>query len=282
VINANRWLDDLPADVPERQLLMAARAVRAPQGSVDRGWQALSLALGAGSATAVVSTEALATAAATKVALIGVGLSMSAKSIAIGFVVGIGALGANQAVDRVGDGHAAEALVERQLSVVEVAAAVAPPLRPALVWAEAQGIEMVLDPGPSDEPVRQSRSGPGDLPAVKEPSPVRSSATATTTPLARTEPEPKASSLAEQARALAHIKRLVDAGAIDEALRRLQSSFLHDADSALAEEREVLTIEALSRVGHRDEAKRRAQRFVARHPHSPYLEKLHGLLVNVE
>ena len=84
--------------------------------------------------------------------------------------------------------------------------------------------------------------------------------------------------LVEQARELAATKRLIDAGSMGEALRRLQASYLNDYDSALAEEREALYIDVLSRSGRAAEAQRRAERFLANYPASPYRTKMRAIV----
>jgi hypothetical protein len=54
------------------------------------------------------------------------------------------------------------------------------------------------------------------------------------------------------------------------ALRMLEAHAQHFPSGAFVEEREVLAIELHARLGHAAEAKRRAERFLARFPHSVY------------
>jgi hypothetical protein len=278
VTNTNRWLDDLPEDAPERQLLVAGRAVRSPAGSLERGWQALSVGLGAASATAVVSTQAAATTVAAKIAFGCAGLSLGAKAIAIGFAVGMGAVGVIQVSEHVSHRPSAQTLSASRPSVMSKGESAPTRPRPTVGPAEAPVMTAGVDPVAIGAHAPSAPAAVLSLSDQRKPSAKQASATATSSIAAVAEPEAKESPLAEQAQELAQVKRLVDAGAVEEALRRLKSSFLHDVNSALSEEREALYIEALSKAQHADEAKRRAQRFLVRYPNSPHLEKMRRLV----
>src|SRR5512145_1939260 len=127
-----RWVDELPVESPARELLLAGKEARAPEGSRDRGWQALALTLGAASTTAAITAPAagavsgatqtavaakttaaltfaeaavgtVQTTVAAKGALGGASFLIGLKSIAVGFGVGLGVLGATEVVQRVVD-----------------------------------------------------------------------------------------------------------------------------------------------------------------------------------
>jgi TolA-binding protein len=71
---------------------------------------------------------------------------------------------------------------------------------------------------------------------------------------------------------------LIDKGANDEALRRLDKDFHADSASLLSEERDALYVQALARAQRRDEARALARQFLVHYPHSPYFETMRQLL----
>jgi len=93
-------------------------------------------------------------------------------------------------------------------------------------------------------------------------------------------PEPPA----EQGDALTRELRLVDGARVELAARPEQARALllrHAADfpsGQLASEREVLLVDALIRLGRRDEAEAHARSLVAREPGSPYAKRVESLL----
>src|SRR4051795_3571715 len=98
-----RWLDELPLESRERELLLVGKAARPAQGAIDANWQALSLTLGAtaaagGAGTSAAAAHSLSTQVGTSVAagkVAGAGLVLAgAKSLAIGAVVGLAMMGA--------------------------------------------------------------------------------------------------------------------------------------------------------------------------------------------
>ena len=100
-----------------------------------------------------------------------------------------------------------------------------------------------------------------DVESLKpEPSPARPAASVTT--------------LAEEGRLLAKAHQLVQAGQAGEALKVLRSLDARYPRSVLAQEREVLTIEALGATGAAAAARSRAERFLARYPNSPHAARL--------
>jgi len=88
---------------------------------------------------------------------------------------------------------------------------------------------------------------------------------------------PTVDALPAEAELLARAQRLVRSDP-SAALRVVRSHAVRFPRSRLAEEREVLMIEALSRLGRDDAARRRIQRFRARFPTSPYETRLAHLL----
>ncbi|MGC4064793.1 MAG: hypothetical protein QM784_09145 [Polyangiaceae bacterium] len=91
------------------------------------------------------------------------------------------------------------------------------------------------------------------------------------------ESAPRFATLAEQARELARIKRLLDASAADEALHRLEVDFARNVHSGLAEERDALYVRAMEKAGRLAEARVLAQRFLRRFPSSAHAEQMHKL-----
>jgi hypothetical protein len=81
-------------------------------------------------------------------------------------------------------------------------------------------------------------------------------------------------SLAAEARQLAQVKRLLDAGATAEALRQLATNFGAGEPTLLSEERDALYVQALTRAGRGTEARARAREFLSRYPRSPYVESI--------
>jgi outer membrane protein assembly factor BamD (BamD/ComL family) len=65
-----------------------------------------------------------------------------------------------------------------------------------------------------------------------------------------------------------------DARAALATLDRLQS---RSRNGALGQEREILTIQALSALGETEDARRRAQAFVASYPDSPHAAQMRGV-----
>lgn len=83
-----------------------------------------------------------------------------------------------------------------------------------------------------------------------------------------------ATTLAEEGRLLAEAHRLVQSGQPQRALEVLRASQARYPRSVLAQEREVLTIEALYAGGSSGSARQRAEQFLKRHPKSPHAERL--------
>ncbi|HET7545708.1 MAG TPA: hypothetical protein VFK05_37830, partial [Polyangiaceae bacterium] len=104
--NTKRWLDELPADSSERELLLVGKSARPAEGMVDANWRALCVALGTSaaasgalstgvasnalSASASVPAQIGSAAVASKAASAGL-LLMIGKSLVVGVAVGLAA-----------------------------------------------------------------------------------------------------------------------------------------------------------------------------------------------
>lgn len=374
----HRWVDELPLESPDRELLLVGKEARAPEGSRDRGWQALVVALGAASTTAALTAPAAgAVAGATKTAIAaktttalqlaeaamgtaqataaakgalgGASLLIGLKSIAVGFGLGLGVLGVTEVAQRVVDrapahsvsAHASASTPHRlqkpshgtasrplptnmptEATEASAPQAVAPdhalpasstnpPLASASVDDEVihrtptnttVPRELVLAGSSASEQqpmaavqrggetgVAIPRAGESEAVAVvakgvteqhpmqvaphsNDPSGTAKSKASALADRART------TSLAEQARELAQIQRLIDAGATTEALRRLEASLDTNTDSGLAEERDALHIRALIKAQRTTQAALLAKRFIQRYPNSPQTESMRRFL----
>jgi hypothetical protein len=87
-----------------------------------------------------------------------------------------------------------------------------------------------------------------------------------------------ASQLRAEALELAQAKNLLQQGRASEAEALLRAGARRFSTGALNDERELLTIQALLRLGRSDEARGRALRFVSAHPGSPISARIRGLI----
>lgn len=311
------WLDSLPADAEERRLLHAGLAERPAHGAVDRGWNTFCTSVGvAAAAGATLVTSAAPVAAASGATLMasagpspvaaavssstaanvtaaaagasqgglaaaaaaaaaatgnaGVGLAvlpLATKATIIGFSIGLGMLGSAHVVERIGRPPAPQTMAP-------------PPHRPPSATAELRRVP----------PKAQEQTEIQQVPLTE----LESTADAPHRPVSNTaHPAPdvgrypshtidevpaRERPLSAQAEELARIKRLLDSGATNEALAELRASVAAQALSLLAEDRDALYIDALKRSSNLAEAKRMAQSFCARYPHSPHRERFQGLL----
>lgn len=326
------WLTQLPADAPERQLLLAGMAARPDEATVDRTWRAFALAVsvatattaatgtaaassittvadsamtaaGAASSTATVASGSTTAAGATLGATGGLMGLLAAKAIAIGFAAGLGVLGVGEVAHRVAS-HSSEPAVMEVTPSREAAAlrrrakgfgseVMAPRESAAIAPASRVLVATGAASSPSAQPpTAEARLGATTMQkrtrvrehgvafaTTVETAPVDSPASdAKAIGPASTATSIRGASLVEQARELAATKRLIDAGSVGEALRRLQASYSYDYASALAEEREALYIDVLARSGRAPEARRRAERFLSSYPASPYQAKMRVLV----
>jgi hypothetical protein len=286
--SAKRWLDELPLSSSERELLLVGKSARPAEGAIDANWRALCVALGttaaaAGTASASVAGNALsassgnlgagaAGAAGSKVA--GVGLLITVgKSLALGVVVGLAAMGAGSWAKRSLTADApAKSASQTARSLPAPRTATEPRAIPSA--AAERTAALPVAPAHGALPAAASaRERSAVSPTLGQPS-----ARALSAGRQASSANDQTASLSQQARELAEFKRLIDNGAPSEALRRLEQSFNTDAASSLAEERDALYVQALARAQRLGEARAFARRFLARYPQSPYFEVMRQLL----
>jgi len=293
-----RWLDELPRVSSEYELLLAGRSARPAPGAVDADWQALCVALGTGAVATSVAASSIAESSVAGHVSGGSSLVLgkassaglcvaAAKSLAIGVVAGLSVMGAGTLVERSNHGHGGpQAAAKPTLAATGQRPSVAPIAAP--IAAHPDQLPAPSAPLPSASsaafvapPARSVESPPLlNQPGGPSPSSITSPSVETdeTDETDKTDKTDKTASLSQQARELAQLKRLIDSGASSEALRRLDQNFSADATSALSEERDALYVQALDRAQRRAEARAFAQRFLARYPHSPYVETMRRLL----
>jgi hypothetical protein len=272
MMGEKRWLDELPLESAERELLVAGRAARPTRGAVDENWRAFSLVAsgsstagtsGAGHAASVKTTSGIVLKAGTG-GLFGVA---TVKSFAIGVALGVGVSGTSAVVARVRQLHARPAaMLDRTAALPPREAPEQGP--PSRLGERASAVAALAPvPEPSAKKAEPFVHGePRVAAASLAPLPESSS------PAPAVVVGPSEASLSAQARELAVVKRLLDAGATADALHRLEANFSAGNASVLSEERDALYVQALTRAGRSVEARQRARRFVALYPRSPYVE----------
>jgi hypothetical protein len=140
-------------------------------------------------------------------------------------------------------------------------------------------------PAPSLAPPRGApASRPASFPAAPPPASIASiepipvaSPTAKAPPVPSARPETLPAPSAEQDAALLQQARAAVSRDPARALTLTRDHQVRFAASALAEERQALLIEALFRLGRRDEAARELEAFEAHYPRSPYRRRLRAL-----
>lgn len=302
----NRWIDELPEHSPDRVLLGAGRSARPPKGSKEAAWQAITLSLGTAATMTTLSAQAsselathaiagnaaVAAQASTAKAVAGAtGLSLGVKSVAIGFAIGMGLLGVGEVADR-GTEQAPAASVSRvELPTTEAASqhplsqtftsqpgAVEPTAIPSseTIPEARQHASALSKPRPAESDIEQSEPAPTGR--VSHSARIAPPNAIVAAPNQQSLPTAKAPGLAEQARELAHIQRMLDAGASAEAIRQLEASMGSDPQSGLAEERDALYVQALVKAQRTTQATTWARRFLQRYPSSPHLEKMRRIV----
>lgn len=229
------WLEDgEPSLRAERELLKRLNAEQPPAGSMEQGWAALSAQI-----SGAPPVDPGLASGPTQVA------PHAASSVMSASVVGKVVVGMALAGGAWWGGTALWPAAEAPASV-----------RPSLAPSSRE---------PVAPPPRSVTSAP-----VLDPSelPVLAPERA---PAVRSVP---ATTLAEEGKLLAEAHRLVQSGQPEQALSVLRSSQARYPRSVLAQEREVLTIEALYASGSSGAARQRAQQFLKRHPKSPHGERL--------
>jgi hypothetical protein len=270
-----RWVDELPLAATERELLLAGKAARPPNGTVDADWRAFCVALNAPSITAASGAAAhsasvkAASGVVSKAGAGGLFGVATLKSFAVGVALGVGVSGASAVVQHVSQKETPPPITARPTFAPKARA------QPAAPGVESRATEV---------PAVAIASASAQSEATSPPPPVEARALTSAVPTRETSsPAASASaalgdsSLSQQARELAVVKRLLDSGAASEALRRLQASFGSSGPSTLSEERDALYVQALAALGRQVEARALARRFLDRYPRSPYLGTMRRL-----
>jgi len=276
--NTKRWLDELPLESQERELLLVGKSARPAAGAIDANWRAICAGLGT---TAGVSGVASSAAANTVSASAKVGTSMivskaagtglvvaAAKSLAVGAVIGLALMGASTVVERSFAPRTPSTSLSNPRATSTARRAIPQPMSTTMAAPTDHASSVATttsssqtSPSPARERVALSANAPATAP-----------------PSSAMTPEARRASLAQQARELAELKRLIDSGGASEALRRLNDHFNAGTTSLLTEERDALYVQALARAQRRSEAQARARQFLVRYPHSPYSETMRQLL----
>lgn len=132
--------------------------------------------------------------------------------------------------------------------------------------SSAPALAKATPPSAPPEPVRSA--------ALLEPAP---SAAAPQPPVSGSAARPQRRLLAEEVKHYGDLRERLDAAPAD-VLAEAERGARAFPGGALAQEREVLAIEALVRLGRREEARGRAAGFAARYPKSPLVPKVWALV----
>jgi len=253
----------------ERSLLRGLRDVAAPPDAKAETWTRLQARL---AATAAVAAGALAAQSASKAAQyaskaalgstaeagaasIQTGLAASTALRALAIKLGLGVLVAGaMTVGAVAFwSRATPTIASRTIvPVPSVPAPVVTPLNP-----NRQTLPLPVTDDPGANPAVRQESKPIH-PRRPEPAVM---------------PDPLSVEAAMITEARAQLRR-GDARAALATLGRLES---RSRNGALGQEREILTIQALSALGETEDARRRARAFVASHPDSPHVAQIRGI-----
>jgi hypothetical protein len=275
-----RLFEDAGASEELRDDLRHARNAAAPGYDVEAGLVRFSAFIGAGPTSGVISTAASGGAAATVAATSAAGASATATSA----TAAPAALGAAKiTTSALGAKALAGALVIGVLGAGALRLAASPDealpsSAPIAVMApsEAQATEPRPLPGSGDvQP--PSNAGAADVPVPAAVAPAPTVSAAAKVPAAAAV-EPTAAELAARS-----MKDETDhLGALRAAARSDHQAAVRMADEGHArfpkgifwQEREVVAITSLVALGRREQARSRAQAFLARHPDSPSAELL--------
>lgn len=283
-----RWLEDGEVDDLDRALLSAGLDADPPSGRKNAVWASLLAQLppggsggdlggpgdagphggpgeapglgGLGDAASSVGSAGGATGAAAGAANVGVKAAIF-KAMALGV--------ATVAVVR-GGAHLVERSAPEAPAGIETRAPAPPRASPAPsaehVEARAPDLEEEEEVPPVEAPVAPV------APVSPMPAP-RAQA-----PRGRPEgPAARASLLREESLLVAEARKALRSGRPAEALRLLEGARAKFEGGALAQEREVLAIEALAESGRRAEAASRAEAFLRLFPHSPHADRVRAL-----
>jgi hypothetical protein len=166
-------------------------------------------------------------------------------------------------------------------------------VKAVLVLATLAGVSVgaahFMQRGAPSESAPKARAAASAASAVDAPASSSASASATVTSAAPSVPAPPAtpgdskarplpaSQLREESLALLEARAALRSGDAARSLALLEQSRQRFARGALSQEREALTIQALSQSGDKAAARRRAQAFLRAHPQSPYVADVHQL-----
>jgi hypothetical protein len=246
----------------ERSLLRGLRDVAAPPDAKAETWTRLQAQLAFTAAVAVgaaaaqsASTAALAGTAEAGAASAPTGLAASTALRSVAIKLGLGVLVASAMT------VAAVALWPRGMPTMTSRMIVPAPSVPIPAVTP-------LNPDPRTLPVPVT-DDPGANPTVRpESKPIHPRR-----PEPTVMPDPLSVEAAMITEARAQLRR-GDARAALATLGRLES---RSRNGALGQEREILTIQALSALGETEDARRRARAFVASHPDSPHVAQIRGI-----
>jgi hypothetical protein len=247
-----RLIDDLDELSPDAmRALEAGMDESVPRGAKAAVWGAVSAALPKAAAAAAASGTAAGGGAAAASVTASAGLSLM-KVGAIGALLGT--------VSSVGF-----FAVERATAPLPSASATASSIAPAVARIDAPKTQAERGPAPELPPQSE--------PVVSPPAVAREQALLDPAPEAGTGiATERTAALLGESQKLADARALLRAGAVASALDALLALERELPNGILAQERESLTIEALSVLGQRESAQRRAARFLARYPASPHAE----------
>jgi hypothetical protein len=216
------------------------------------------------SAVIAVPVVGVAAIAATKAAAAGAtGVTSAASTVGAVGVAGVKAgLGLKLAVGLI----AATSLVTGSVYFATRPAETAPaPMQPV------SGPVVVLEKAPRPEAPRQTKIEEPRVRPTPEIPPTTAASVAKVTPTASASADPKAMMNAEMAQ-YAEIRAA--SGDPARALQLANEGHAKFPRGVFWQEREMIAIQSLQRLGRADEAKRRSDAFVAAHPESVYAESL--------
>jgi hypothetical protein len=292
-----RWLDD-GADVlsHERELLSAGRVMDPPPGAAEKIWATLGPHLGPGGGNGGGSSSNTSANGSSGAGSSGAGSSGAGSS-------GAGSSGASIS-GTVGGLKAAFIGIAGIVTTAGVIAAfvAASPGNPTHQNAPASQVVEAVTSTQAEDPAAQNPAIDvlGEQPIVAQPTsssmPIDATPERNATrrgvsiakPTVHAAPTPvedanrvrqeRASRLREESRGLGDARAALRNGDTTSALEKLDALSGQFPGGVLAQEREVLAIEALARAGQHAEASARAASFLKTYPTSPHATKLRGFL----
>ena len=243
-----------------RALLESAVSPGPTNAECDALWGALATRLpqavvvGAAAGTAGGALAKVATSKA-------IALGVLAKSVlAIAVVGSVAAVGVTRPWKSLREGAPPVVASTREVSQ----AAAPPPIARAPVTPA--DLPVAVDEAPSPPPPRAPAPRARSLPSASAPSP--------------SSPVPPETTLQTESASLLRGRQLLRSGDCEGALTQLQESAARFPRGGLAQEREVLAVEALACVGRAPEAAARADAFLHDHPASAHAPKVRRFATN--